>query len=78
MNPDQNPKTDEGEYFKKIQFRLYHHKEIPALVGTNKRTLNRDLMPHRERLGKRMGYLWTFEQVTKILKIFGIPYIVVE
>ncbi len=59
-----------------IQFRQYFHKEIPALVGTSKWNLNRDLRPHRKTLGKRNGNRWQFEQVIMILQIFAIPYIV--
>jgi hypothetical protein len=66
------------EPFKQVQFRMYHHYELPALLGIPKSTLNRDLKPFREKLGPRMGNRWTFEQVIKILKIFAIPYIVVQ
>lgn len=57
-----------------IQFRQYFHKEIPALVGTSKWNLNRDLRPHRKKLGKRNGNRWKFEQVILILQIFAVPY----
>jgi hypothetical protein len=57
-----------------LQFRQYFHKEIPALVGTSKWNLNRDLRPHRKTLGKRNGNRWRFEQVIMILHIFAIPY----
>ena len=57
-----------------LQFRQYFHKEIPALVGTSKWSLNRDLRPHRKALGIRYGNRWQFEQVVMILKIFGIAY----
>ena len=63
--------------FKKIQFRMYHNKELPQLIGLPKYTLNRDLKPLRKQLGLRMGNYWTFEQIKRILKIFGIPYIIV-
>ncbi|MBA2613366.1 MAG: hypothetical protein H0U95_15465 [Bacteroidetes bacterium] len=59
-----------------IQFRQYFHKEIPALVGTSKWNLNRDLRPHRKTLGKRNGNRWRFEQVLMILQIYGIAYTV--
>ncbi len=64
--------------FKRIQFRIYHNKELPKLIGLPKYTLNRDLKPHREALGKRLGNHWTFEQVIRILKIYGIAYIIVS
>ena len=54
--------------------RQYYHKEIPSLVGQSKWTLNRELRPHRQKLGKRDGFRWEFEQVLAILEIFGIPY----
>jgi hypothetical protein len=66
------------EPFKQVQFRMYHNKELPDLIGLPKATLNRDLKPLRKQLGPRMGHHWTFEQVIKILKIFAIPYIVVQ
>ena len=61
-----------------IQFRQYFHKEIPALVGTSKWNLNRDLRPHRKELGNRNGNRWRYEQVLLILKLFGIPYVVIK
>ncbi len=61
-----------------LQFRQYFHKEIPALVGTSKWNLNRDLRPHRKTLGKRNGNRWQFEQVVKILEIFGIAFRVIR
>lgn len=57
-----------------LQFRQYFHKEIPALVGTSKWNLNRDLRPYRKQLGERNGNRWRFEQVVMILHIFSIPY----
>lgn len=57
-----------------LQFRQYFHKELPALLGTTKWNLNRDLRPYRQRLGKRTGNRWRFEQVMMILDIFGIHY----
>ncbi len=78
MNQEPDPKKPEAEYFLKVQFRIYHNKELPGLIGINKRTLNRDLKPHRLSLGKRMGYYWTFQQVSIILKIFGIAYVIAE
>ena len=64
--------------FQKVHFRMYHNKDIPALVGIEPWTFARDIKPHKKRLGPRMGYHWKFEQVLMILKIFGVPYIVVE
>lgn len=57
--------------------RQYYHKEIPTLVGLSKWNLNRELRPHRDKLGERDGYRWQFEQVLAILDIFGIPYTLV-
>lgn len=61
-----------------LQFRQYFHKELPEIVGTSKWNLNRDLKPHRAKLGKRNGNRWKCEQVELILRILGIPYIVVK
>lgn len=70
-----NLKPDE---VRQIRLRQYHNKELPELVGTTKWNLNRDLRPHRKKLGPRNGYRWTFEQVIKILEIFAIPYMIVK
>jgi hypothetical protein len=63
--------------FLRVQIRMYHNKELPALIGLPKATLNRDLKPHRKVLGRRIGYYWTFDQIRKILKMFAIPYVIV-
>lgn len=60
-----------------IYHRQYQHKEIPELIGKTKWVLNRDLKPHRERLGARDGYRWNFEQVKMILSLYGIEYKIV-
>ena len=64
--------------FKRIQCRLYHNKELPELIGLPKYTINRDLKPHRNTIGVKLGYYWNFEQIRKILKIFAIPYVIVH
>lgn len=64
--------------FKKIQFRMYHNKELPSLISLPKHTINRDLKPLRKQLGHRMGHYWTFEQVRTILKFFAIAYVIVD
>jgi len=64
--------------FIEVQYRMYHNKELPALIGLPKYTLNRDLRPLRNQIGQKMGHYWTFAQVIKILKLFGIPYVVVH
>ena len=64
--------------FQKVRFRMYHNKEIPKLIGVEKWTFAREIKRHKAALGPKIGYHWRFEQVIKILKIFGIPYVVVE
>lgn len=64
--------------FKKIQCRVYHNKELPKIIGLPKSIINKDLLPHRQSLGPRMGYYWTFEQLRMILKIFAVPYVIVQ
>lgn len=64
--------------FKKVQFRMYHNKELPALVGIEKWTFAREIKRHKKTLGPKIGYHWRFEQVLMILKIYGVPYIVVS
>lgn len=64
--------------FQKVHFRMYHEKEIPVLIGLEKWTFASELERHKATLGSKIGYYWTFKQVLMILKIFGIPYIIVE
>lgn len=64
--------------FQEIQFRMYHNKELPKLVGMEKWTFAREIKVHKEKLGPMLGYHWRFQQVTMILKIFGVPYIIVR
>lgn len=63
--------------FKQVHFRMYHNKEIPALIGIEPWTFAREIKRHKEKLGPRLGYHWTFQQVLSILKIYGVPYIIV-
>lgn len=57
-----------------IEHKAYHNKELPALLGMKKWAFYNEMKPIREKLGKRTGYLWSFEQVEKILIFFGISY----
>lgn len=62
----------------KVEVRPYYHTEIVRLFNTSKSTFNRDLRPHRKKLGKRIGNRWSIKQVKMIFEIFDTPYIIVE
>jgi hypothetical protein len=64
--------------FQKVHIRMYHEKEIPVLIGVEKRTIASEIERHKAKLGSKIGYYWKFEQVLMILKIFGIRYVIVE
>ncbi len=52
----------------------YFTKEVAALLELSKAMFEREILPHREALGKKPGKKWTNLQVKKILYILA-PHI---
>jgi len=62
----------------KTEVKPYKHSEILAIFKRSKTNLNRELKPHRERLGPRKGHTWSKEQVEILFEILGHPYIIIN
>ena len=62
----------------KIVIKPYTSQELAEMFNASKSTFNRDIKPHREKLGRRIGHRWSVLQVEAILAIFGRPYQVLE
>ena len=62
----------------KVEVRPYLHSELVRLFHTSKSSFNKDLKPHREKLGKRNGYRWSIKQVEMIFELFDAPYIIID
>lgn len=48
-------------------------QELANAYGVSPRTLNRWLLPFRERIGRRMGHTYTPKQVSIIYELLGPP-----
>lgn len=63
------------EYAKKIEMnnplKPMNTKQLAALYNVHPRTLNRWLSLHKEKIGERVGTLWTPKQVSIIREILG-------
>jgi hypothetical protein len=62
----------------KVTIKPYTSKELAGMFNASKSTFNRDLKPHREKLGLRLGHRWNIHQVELILALFGRPYVLIE
>lgn len=61
-----------------IVIKPYTSAELAILYNASKSTFNRDLKPHKEKLGRRLGHRWSVRQVELILELFGRPYRIIE
>ena len=48
-------------------------KELASLYGVCKQTFSKWLLPHQDKIGKRVGHFYTVEQVKAIFYLLGMP-----
>ncbi len=62
----------------KIEVKPYTNKDLGKLYNMTSRTLRRNIVGIKEKLGERRGHFWNIKQVEMIMAQIGRPYEIIE
>jgi hypothetical protein len=62
----------------KIVVKPYTNKDLGTLFNMSSRTLRRNIVGIKEKLGERRGHFWNIKQVELIMEHIGRPYEIIE
>ncbi len=62
----------------KIEVKPYTNKDLGKLYNMTSRTLRRNIVGIKEKLGDRRGHFWNIKQVEMIMAQIGRPYEIIE
>ena len=62
----------------KIVVKPYTNKDLGIMFNMSSRTLRRNIVGIKEKLGERKGHFWNIKQVEMIMEHIGRPYEILE